>query len=160
GAYHPEYCPRARVDHTDALHGDGRHDDRHHRCRRSGVRMGVAPVGKRRRGRCSSRDAKKMMASEYSDRQTLSRAQADRLSRLIAALYGENRFYTRKFDDAGIRPGALRFPDDLERLPTTSKKELVADQAASPPWGTALTEPIEHYTRYNQTSSTTGNPVR
>ena len=37
---------------------------------------------------------------------------------------------------------------------------MIADQAAHPPWGTALTEPIEHYTRYCQTSSTTGLPLR
>ena len=46
------------------------------------------------------------------------------------------------------------------RLPLTTKRELVADQDAHPPWGTALTEPIDHYTRYCQTSSTTGRPLR
>ena len=55
---------------------------------------------------------------------------------------------------------ALRFPDDLATLPLTTKAELVADQAANPPWGTALTEPLERYTRYCQTSSTTGRPLR
>src|SRR5690606_4089256 len=51
-------------------------------------------------------------------------------------------------------------PDDLPSLPLTTKAELVADQEACPPWGTALTEPIERYTRYCQTSSTTGRPMR
>ena len=36
----------------------------------------------------------------------------------------------------------------------------MADQEQAPPWGTVLTEPVEHYTRYNQTSSTTGRPLR
>jgi phenylacetate-CoA ligase len=45
-------------------------------------------------------------------------------------------------------------------LPLTSKAELMADQSANPPWGSALTEPIERYTRYCQTSSTTGHPLR
>ena len=36
----------------------------------------------------------------------------------------------------------------------------MADQAQAPPWGTVLTEPLERYTRYNQTSSTTGRPLR
>ena len=54
----------------------------------------------------------------------------------------------------------LQFPRDLEKLPLTTKAELNADQAANPPWGTALTEPLERYTRYCQTSSTTGRPLR
>jgi phenylacetate-CoA ligase len=101
-----------------------------------------------------------MIASEAVDRSTLAILQAGRLSSLIHEIHGRNAFYTRKFDAAGVRPDALTFPADLARLPMTTKKELVADQQASPPWGTALTEPIERYTRYNQTSSTTGTPLR
>src|SRR6185503_17048522 len=83
-----------------------------------------------------------------------------RLSELLAAIYGRNQFYTRKLDAAGVRIDALRFPEDLAKLPLTTKTELAQDQATNPPWGTALTEPIEHYTRYCQTSSTTGRPIR
>ena len=83
-----------------------------------------------------------------------------RLSQLLAAIYGRNRFYTRKLDAAGVQVGALRFPDDLAKLPLTTKTELAEDQAANPPWGTARTEPLERYTRYCQTSSTTGRPLR
>jgi phenylacetate-CoA ligase len=78
----------------------------------------------------------------------------------MTAIYGRNRFYTRKLDAAGIQVDALRFPDDLTKLPLTTKSELAEDQAANPPWGTALTEPLERYTRYCQTSSTTGRPLR
>jgi phenylacetate-CoA ligase len=60
----------------------------------------------------------------------------------------------------GVGPADLRLPEDLARLPLTTKAELVADQEAHPPWGTALTEPLERYTRYCQTSSTTGRPMR
>ena len=65
-----------------------------------------------------------------------------------------------KLDAAGVRLDALALPADLTRLPLTTKAELVADQAANPPWGTALTEPLASYTRYCQTSSTTGRPLR
>ena len=85
---------------------------------------------------------------------------AERLSQLIARIYGSNPFYTRKLDAAGIDPKALTFPRDLAKLPLTTKRELIADQHAQPPWGTNLTEPLERYTRYNQTSSTTGTPLR
>ena len=65
---------------------------------------------------------------------------------------------------AAPKPGsisaALRFPEDFRSLPLTTKAELNADQAANPPWGTALTEPLVNYTRYCQTSSSTGRPLR
>jgi phenylacetate-CoA ligase len=48
----------------------------------------------------------------------------------------------------------------IASLPFTTKAELIADQDANPPWGSARTEPLEHYTRYHQTSSTTGRPLR
>jgi len=101
-----------------------------------------------------------MMIAERLDRDALSAAQGRRLSELINAIYGRNAFYTRKLDDAGLAIDRLQFPRDLERLPLTTKAELNADQAANPPWGTALTEPLERYTRYCQTSSTTGRPLR
>ena len=85
---------------------------------------------------------------------------AERLSALIKRIYGRNPFYTRKLDAAGLDPSSLSFPRDLSKLPLTTKRELIADQQASPPWGTNLSEPLEEYTRYNHTSSTTGTPLR
>lgn len=98
--------------------------------------------------------------NEALDRQALTDLQARLLTRLLHDVYGRNAFYTRKLDEAGVRLGALRLPDDLASLPFTTKAELIADQEAHPPWGTALTEPIERYTRYCQTSSTTGRPLK
>lgn len=98
--------------------------------------------------------------TDRSDRHTLATQQGQRLKDLLTAIYGRNAFYTRKFNEAGIRIDGLQFPAELERLPLTTKAELVADQQAHPPWGTVLTEPVERYTRYNQTSSTTGEPLR
>ena len=85
---------------------------------------------------------------------------AERLAALLGRVYGRNPFYTRKLDAAGVDCASLVFPRDLSRLPFTTKQELIADQEAAPPWGTNLTEPLERYTRYNQTSSTTGRPLR
>lgn len=99
-------------------------------------------------------------ADECLSRDEIVQRQARRLERLLAGVYGRNRFYTQKLDAAGLDARALRFPSDLENLPFTTKRELVADQDASPPWGTALTDPIQDYTRYCQTSSTTGRPLR
>jgi phenylacetate-CoA ligase len=85
---------------------------------------------------------------------------AERLSALIKRIYGRNSFYTRKLDAAGIDVASLSFPRDLATLPLTTKRELIADQQATSPWGTNLSEPLDRYTRYNHTSSTTGTPLR
>ena len=104
--------------------------------------------------------APSVVPEEALDREALGALQGQRLAELVAGLQGRNLFYTRKLEAAGVRPGSLRFPRDLEALPFTTKAELVADQAANPPWGTALSEPLSRYTRYCQTSSTTGQPLR
>jgi phenylacetate-CoA ligase len=101
-----------------------------------------------------------LKASGRIDRDALGRTQARKLARLLREIHGRNPFYTRKLDAAGIKLESLTFPHDLSRLPLTTKQELIADQQEAPPWGTNLTEPIEQYTRYNQTSSTTGRPLR
>ena len=85
---------------------------------------------------------------------------AERLSALLKRIYGRNAFYTRRLDAAGVDPSSLRFPRDLSKLPLTTKRELIADQQTTPPWGTNLSEPLDRYTRYNHTSSTTGTPLR
>ena len=98
--------------------------------------------------------------SERRDRSALAAWQGQRLADLLAHIHGRNPFYTRKLDAAGIRLDSLRLPRDLRTLPLTTKAELVADQRGNPPWGTALTEPLVSYVRYNQTSATTGEPLR
>jgi phenylacetate-CoA ligase len=98
---------------------------------------------------------------ERSDGPTRASHQERRLEALLSAVYGRSGFYTRKLDEAGVRPGAaLRVPDDVGRLPLTTKAELIADQDANAPWGSVLSEPIDRYTRYNHTSGTTGRPLR
>jgi phenylacetate-CoA ligase len=98
--------------------------------------------------------------SDRADRSTLAAQQGRWLKELLTAIHGRHAFYTRKLDEANVRFESLQFPADLESLPLTTKGELVADQQAHPPWGTGLTEPLDRYTRYNQTSSTTGDPLR
>ena len=105
-------------------------------------------------------DGPPVPAAECRSREALAAHQAERLGRLLHSINGRNQFYTRKLAEAGINPGDLLFPRDLDALPVTTKTELMADQDAAPPWGTVLTEPLDRYTRYNQTSSTTGRPLR
>lgn len=51
--------------------------------------------------------------------------------------------------------------DDFERLPLTTKSELLVDQASHPPFGTNLTFPVDRYVRLHQTSGSSGDqPLR
>jgi phenylacetate-CoA ligase len=72
-----------------------------------------------------------------------------------------NAFVRRKLASAGVRAAAdLRTWDDFARLPFTTKRDLVEDQAEFPPFGTNLTYPLERYVRVHQTSGTSGQPIR
>jgi phenylacetate-CoA ligase len=87
--------------------------------------------------------------------------QLQRLRAVVGAALGANPFWTAKWRAAGLAsPDDLRDWDDLRRLPLTAKSELVADQAAHPPFGTNLTYPPERYVRVHQTSGTSGSPLR
>jgi phenylacetate-CoA ligase len=105
-------------------------------------------------------EATGLLPEDRLERAALSTLQGDRLRQLLGALHGKNAFYSRKLASAGVGPGDIRALEDLPRLPFTTKAELVADQAAHPPWGSALTEPLSRYTRYCQTSGTTAQPLR
>lgn len=87
----------------------------------------------------------------------------DRLNGLLAAVVPYNGFYGKKY--AGIFPTAEptlfdSVQDFSDRIPLTTKLELVADQAANAPYGTDLTYPPARYSRVHQTSGTTGAPLR
>lgn len=99
-------------------------------------------------------------AAERQERTGLEARQLERLRALVDAIVSRNPFYTAKLGAADVAAADLRTLTDVRRLPLTTKAELAADQDAHPPWGTNLTEPIERYTRYCQTSSTTGRPLK
>ena len=79
---------------------------------------------------------------------------------MLAALVPANSFYTRKFSRAGLTATVTSLAEFAEKFPFTSKQELADDQCAQPPYGTNLTFPLERYTRFHQTSGTTGAPLR
>ena len=65
-----------------------------------------------------------------------------------------NAFWRERLHD-------IRSWDDFERLPMTTKAELVRDQDERPPFGTNLTYPLERYVRVHQTSGSSGDmPLR
>jgi len=75
-------------------------------------------------------------------RAALAAHQAQRLQALVARLGCGNAFYTRKLAAAGVDAAAVA-RHGVAALPCTTKAELVADQDAHPPWGSAHTEPID-----------------
>jgi phenylacetate-CoA ligase len=92
-------------------------------------------------------------------REQLAGLQLQKLQAMLAEIYGKNRFYTAKFQQAGFQPGDLKSLADLQKLPLTTKTELVEDQAANG-FAANLTYPYSAYTRFHQTSGTTGKPLR
>ena len=86
---------------------------------------------------------------------------AERLGRLcllLGEIAGHNEFYTRKL--RGLETQVPSLDWFRANVPFTTKQELIDDQAAHPPFGTNLTYPIAHYTRFSQTNGTTGQPLR
>lgn len=81
------------------------------------------------------------------------------LNRLIAEIAPTNAFYRSRLAAAGGLGGFASLEDFFARMPFTLKEELGRDQLAHPPHGSALTYPVEHYTRYHQTSGTSGRPL-
>jgi phenylacetate-CoA ligase len=79
-----------------------------------------------------------------------------RLNELLGLVVERNPFQRARLN--GLVP--LERLEDLSRLPLATKDDLVADQAANPPFGTNLTYPLERYTHLHQTSGTTGVTLR
>ncbi|MDQ6672576.1 MAG: phenylacetate--CoA ligase family protein [Chloroflexota bacterium] len=96
-------------------------------------------------------------ATETLDRHALRELQLRRLQTLFHEILPRNPFYARKF---GTRRGVAAW-DEFFALPFTTKLEIVQDQAATAPYGTNLTYPLERYVKLHQTSGTTGkSPIR
>ncbi len=97
---------------------------------------------------------------ETASRDEMAALQFQKLQTLLKKVYATNRFYRNKFDSIGITPSEVRSIDDLHKLPFTVKKEFEKDQDKNPVFGTNLTEPLENYVQYHQTSGTTGKPLK
>src|SRR5713101_4600548 len=99
-------------------------------------------------------------AIETAPQERLRTLQFHKLQRLIREISGRNRFYTRKWDDAGIVALDIQSFSDFQKLPFTYKSELMCAQEEAPPFGTNATFSVDAYTRVHQTSGTTGTPLR
>jgi phenylacetate-CoA ligase len=79
----------------------------------------------------------------------------EKINELLGALT-TNRFYRGKLGDLTSVSSLAEY---CEKVPFTTKAELAADQKEHPPYGTNLTYPLEKYSRFHQTSGTSGQPM-
>jgi phenylacetate-CoA ligase len=99
-------------------------------------------------------------ARHTAPRQAIRAGQLASLRRLLAEIAPTNRFYGPILRETGLDRGVADLEEFAVRMPLTTKAAIVADQHQHPPYGTNLTYPLERYSRFNQTSATTGVPLR
>jgi phenylacetate-CoA ligase len=94
------------------------------------------------------------------DRAEIESLQLEALRSLLAALLDTNPFYSARLRAGGVAAPPSSLAEFTARVPFISKRDIVHDQCAHPPYGTNLTYPLPRYTRFTQTSGTTGAPLR
>src|SRR5262245_7562392 len=148
---------------------------RHHQARHGRVQRRVRVLQARGAGEgpgvraTASRQTRRLMFSEQDSgtvpRNVIETRQFVRLRELLAHTFANNPLYRDKYTSAGFGSidavlDACRSPHSFRALPVTTKAELLADQAARPPYGTNLATTPEHFVRQHQTSGTTGTPLK
>jgi phenylacetate-CoA ligase len=82
------------------------------------------------------------------------------LNELLARIVPANPFYTRKILEASAPREFHSLAEFSQVFPFTTKREIAQDQEQHPLYGRNLTYPLEHYSRFHQTSGTSGKPLR
>jgi phenylacetate-CoA ligase len=95
---------------------------------------------------------------QFPSRLQIVQQQLEQLNLLLAEVGKGNHFYQQKLG-ANCGPFA-NLAEYRRRVPFTTKGEIVHDQEAHPRFGTNLSYPIEAYSRFHQTSGTSGAPLR
>src|SRR5262245_13251290 len=98
-----------------------------------------------------------MTLSRFYPRETIEQGQQEKLQLLLEAL-SDNRFYSARLRAAGVSSG-LVLSEFSNRIPFIVKQEIADDQRLHPPYGTNLSYPLQRYTRFCQTSGTSGSPI-
>jgi len=101
-----------------------------------------------------------MTAPDLSSREEIGAIQLSRLQALLAAVAAGNAFYSARLRASGVDSDISSIEEFTRRAPFTTRQELMEDQLAHPPFGSNLTFPLSHYSRFSQTSASTGKPLR
>lgn len=92
-------------------------------------------------------------------RQEIEELQLEKLRALITEVTAGNDFYKGRLKDAGVDARVSSLADFVERMPFTTKMDLVWDREEVPPYGTNLSCPLAEYSRFSQSSGTTSGPL-
>ena len=101
-----------------------------------------------------------MSAATTSNRRKREQEQLESLNALLRQVAETNEFYRPILQQAGIADGVVGLEKFCASMPFTTKDAIAEDQRRHPPYGTNLTYPVEQYSRFHQTSATTGRPIR
>ncbi|GAA2199205.1 phenylacetate--CoA ligase [Sinomonas flava] len=93
-------------------------------------------------------------AEETMSRDEIEALQLTRLKETVKYAYERVPHYTRKFDEAGVRPEDLKELGDLAKFPYTTKEDLREEY----PFG-MFAVPMNEVTRIHASSGTTGRPT-
>ena len=93
---------------------------------------------------------------ESLSKEELRALQFRKLCRLLAEVYARNPFYQEKFSRAGVSLEEIRTPEDIRRLPLTTKTEVLEDIRAHPPYGKRCQVPAREIVQVVETSGTSG----
>jgi len=100
-------------------------------------------------------------AVETMSRGELRNLQFRRLTGLLAYLQRHSTFYRSKFSACGVSCQDIKTLRDLEKLPFTSKRDIVGAAANSEnAWGELFCGDPREILRWHRTSGTTGKPVK
>ena len=93
-------------------------------------------------------------AIETMDRRALLELQNERLQIVINQAYSNVDFYRRKFDEAGLSPDDIKTLKDLERIPFTTRRDLMENY----PYGMSAV-PLRDVVRLQFPLGLYGNPI-
>jgi phenylacetate-CoA ligase len=93
---------------------------------------------------------------ETLDRGGIAHLQRNKLAAMLKEVLRTNAFYGHKYRDVRFDAGR----DAVAALPFTLRRELEADQAQHPVYGSNLTYPLDRYCRFHQTSGTGGKALK
>ncbi len=91
---------------------------------------------------------------ETLSRKEIEKIQLERLQAIVKYCYERVPFYTKRLDDAGVKPEDIRALEDIERIPPTTKADLTANY----PYG-LFAVPRKEVVRIHASSGTTGKPT-
>ena len=100
------------------------------------------------------------MRETFPTREAIRAGQLLSLNELLRQTIPGNAFYTHKILERSVPREFHTLQDFTAAFPFTTKNEIARDQEQHPLYGSNLTFPLERYSRFHQTSGTSGKPLR